>query len=93
MRIAREIAYGHHEHWDGKGYPDNLKETDIPLSARIVAVADVYDALVSERCYKRPIPHKEAIHILNQSSGSHFDPEIISALLEAEKQFESVYKP
>lgn len=92
LKHCYDICRSHHEHWDGKGYPDNLKGTKIPLSARIVAVADVYDALVSERCYKKPIPHEDALDILNQASGTHFDPEIIGALLETEDQFKFVYK-
>lgn len=81
-RFCYEISRSHHERWDGSGYPDHLSKEDIPLSARILALVDVYDALVSTRCYKEAIPHDEAIHIIEQGSGSHFDPSIVDALLE-----------
>ncbi|HET7838753.1 MAG TPA: HD domain-containing phosphohydrolase, partial [Rectinemataceae bacterium] len=94
--LAREIALNHHERWDGTGYPGvrdgvcydstrfgpGKKGREIPLSARIVAVADVYDALVSERPYKDPWEEDRALHYLRQESGKHFDPEIVDIFLE-----------
>ena len=82
LKHAREIALFHHERWDGKGYCTGLKGEEIPLSARIVSVVDVYDALVSRRCYKDPFPHDEAIAIIEKGKGTQFDPEIVDAFLE-----------
>lgn len=90
MSIARQIAYYHHERWDGTGYPHALKETEIPLAARIVAVADVYDALTSKRPYKRAMTHEESREIIIAGSGKHFDPEIVQAFLKHEWEFESI---
>jgi len=72
-----------------KAIPDGLAGTAIPLSARVVAIVDVYDALVSERCYKKAYSHEQAINILKQGAGNHFDPDIINTLLEVEAQFKS----
>lgn len=80
--LAREIALYHHERWDGSGYPKGLHEKDIPLSARIVALADVYDALISKRPYKDPIPHKEALALITGESGKHFDPKLVSVFFK-----------
>lgn len=79
---AREVARHHHERWDGSGYPDGLAGEDIPLAARIVAVADVYDALISERPYKRAWPPEEAIAEIRRMSGGHFDPVIVKAFVQ-----------
>jgi putative two-component system response regulator len=85
LRYAMEIARHHHERWDGSGYPDGLAGEQIPLSARLMAVADVYDALISRRPYKEPIDHDVALSMVRQGSGSHFDPTIVQALMaEAE---------
>ena len=78
---ARQVARWHHEHFDGTGYPDGLAEEDIPLAARIVAVADVYDALVSERPYKRAWPDQEAIAEIIRLRGTHLDPEVVNAFV------------
>lgn len=80
LRMAEEIAVHHHEWWNGKGYPKGLKGREIPLSARIMAVADVYDALISDRVYKKAIPREEALEIIYSESGTHFDPDIIRIL-------------
>jgi HD-GYP domain-containing protein (c-di-GMP phosphodiesterase class II) len=90
MSIARQIAYYHHERWDGTGYPHSLKGHEIPLVARIVSVADVYDALTSKRPYKRAMTHAESRDIIVSGSGKHFDPEIVQAFLEHEDEFEAV---
>jgi putative two-component system response regulator len=87
LRIARDIALTHHERWNGKGYPNGLRGEEIPLAGRIVAVADVYDALTSVRRYKRAFEHSEARSILVRDSGSHFDPGIIDAFLACEGKF------
>lgn len=87
LQYAKEIAYHHHEKWDGSGYPDGLVGAMIPLSARIVAVADVYDALRSRRPYKDPMPHEMARQILLEGRGTHFDPVLIEAFLACEDRF------
>ena len=76
LKTASEIAESHHERWDGRGYPRHLAGTDIPLPARIMAVADVFDALVSERCYKKPMPPEQAFQLIAEERGRQFDPEI-----------------
>jgi putative two-component system response regulator len=88
--VAKEIAYSHHERWDGSGYPDGLAGEAIPLSARMMAVADVYDALVSRRYYKQPMPHEEARAQISRESGSHFDPELVEAFLESADAFREI---
>ena len=80
-KIAEEMTLCHHEKWDGTGYPYHLKGTDIPLSARIMAAADVLDALLSRRLYKSPIPIEEAMDVFKKSSGAHFEPCIVEAVL------------
>lgn len=87
LRYGREIAYCHHEKWDGSGYPQGLAGTDIPLSARIMAVADVYDALISKRVYKPAMSHAQAIGILIEGRATHFDPDIIDVLLKVTDDF------
>lgn len=79
LRTSYDIARSHHERWDGTGYPDRLAGTDIPLSARIMAVADVYDALRSPRVYKPAMSHEEAARIIRESAGSHLDPFVVEA--------------
>ena len=90
--IAKEIAYLHHEKYDGSGYPLGLKGDVIPISARLMAVADVYDALISKRIYKDSMNHQDAIKIMKEGSGIHFDPDILDAFLELEKEFEQIAK-
>jgi len=91
LRHCYDISRYHHEHWDGNGYPERLSGTDIPLAARIVAVVDVYDALVSERCYKKAFSHDKAFDILEESAGTHFDPKIIGVLPDVYEQFKEQY--
>ncbi len=90
LRYAREICYSHQEKFDGTGYPEGLIGTAIPLSARLMAVADVYDALISRRSYKEEVSHKEAIKIIAQARAKHFDPDIVDALLAIEDQIEAI---
>ncbi len=87
LTIGMQIAYFHHEKWDGSGYPRGLKKYEIPLSARIVALADVYDALTTKRCYKEAFSHERAKDIIVGERGKHFDPEIVEAFLEHETDF------
>jgi putative two-component system response regulator len=81
LRYAKEIAYSHQEWWDGSGYPKGLKGDEIPISARLMAVADVYDALINKRVYKRAISHEEAVQVIREGRGTHFDPDIVDAFL------------
>lgn len=90
LREARNLALCHHEKWDGSGYPNGLKGEDIPLSARIMAVADVFDALVSKRSYKEGMPFEQAMSIIREGSGSHFDPLVVQAFVDAEDQVRKV---
>ncbi|HEV8603748.1 MAG TPA: HD domain-containing phosphohydrolase [Tepidisphaeraceae bacterium] len=92
LKIAREIAESHHEQWDGGGYPNGLTGGDIPLAARIVALADVYDALVSRRVYKGSFSHQTARAIILEGQGTHFDPAIVDAFLAVEAQFVEIQK-
>lgn len=89
LSLAAEIAHYHHEKYDGTGYPMGLKGKEIPLSARIVAVADVYDALISKRPYKEPMSHDGAVAVIRQEAGRHFDPEIVEAALEVFNSLDS----
>jgi len=84
---AREIAYSHHEKWDGSGYPQGLVGSDIPLSGRLMAVADVYDALISKRVYKDAFSHEKSKGIILNGVGKHFDPDVIDAFLAIEDEF------
>ena len=92
MKFASDMAKYHHEWWDGTGYPEGLKGEEIPLSARIMAIADVLDALVSERCYKAPIPFDDAIEVMKAEAGTHFDPQLIRILLKYREDFRSVHE-
>lgn len=94
MDMARQIVTNHHEHYDGSGYPYGLKGEEIPLAARIVALADVYDALTSERPYKSALPHAEAVHIITHGDGrtspEHFDPKVLEAFTAVAEDFHRV---
>ena len=88
LTMASDIATYHHEWWNGKGYPTGLKGEAIPLSARIMAIADVYDALISERCYKQAMPRERAYEIIQEESGTHFDPKLAEAFLNHREEFD-----
>lgn len=90
LRHAKDIAYYHQEKWDGSGYPEGISGTAIPLSARLMAVADVYDALISRRVYKEGMPHAKAVDIIREGRGSHFDPDIVDAFLMLEDEFQAI---
>ncbi len=90
LKIAKEIAYFHQEKWDGSGYPEGIGGDDIPISARLMAVADVYDALISKRIYKEGMSHEKACKIIEEGSGSHFDPDIAEAFLNNHEQFREI---
>ena len=88
--LAKEIAYYHHEKWDGSGYPTGAREEQIPISARLMAVADVYDALISRRAYKEGLSHDRAVEIMREGRGTHFDPDVMDAFLALQDEFRSV---
>jgi len=90
LTIGKEIAYHHHEKWDGSGYPDGFKEKSIPLSARIIALADVYDALTSKRAYKEAFVHQDALDIITRLKGTQFDPDVVDAFLAVENEFQHI---
>lgn len=87
LRYAREIAVCHHEKWDGSGYPRGLKGEAIPLSGRLMALADVYDALISKRVYKPAFSHEKARDLILEGRGHHFDPAVVEAFIAIEQQF------
>jgi putative two-component system response regulator len=90
LKLAREIAYGHQEKWDGSGYPEGLRGESIPLPARLMAIADVYDALISRRPYKEPFTHDKAMAIIREGRDKHFDPRMIDAFLQIEEEFKAI---
>jgi putative two-component system response regulator len=87
LNLAKENAYYHHEKWDGTGYPEGLAGEDIPVCARLLAVADVYDALISKRVYKKAIPHAVAVRMIRKCRGTYFDPDVVDAFLEIQQEF------
>jgi putative two-component system response regulator len=90
LMFAREIAHSHQEKWDGSGYPDRLAGEQIPLSARLMAVADVYDALISRRVYKPAFTHQQALDVMRKGRGTHFDPDVLDAFFEIEDRFAAI---
>jgi len=90
LKFAKEIAGSHQEKWDGSGYPEGLAGEDIPISARLMAVADVYDALVSARPYKKPMTHEQSAQIIIEGSGKHFDPDIVNAFIALQDKFKAI---
>ncbi len=90
LQMAKDIAYCHQEKWDGSGYPEGLAGESIPASARLMAVADVYDALISRRVYKEGMPHEKAVQIISDGRGSHFDPVVVDAFMDIAGQFQQV---
>jgi len=91
LEMGVAIAHSHHEKWDGSGYPLGLKGEEIPLSCRIMAIADVYDALRSKRVYKPEYQHEKCVEIIKSSTGTHFDPEVVEVFLVIEKEFNRVF--
>ena len=90
LRYAKEMAYSHHEKWDGSGYPQGLVGDSIPVSARLMAVADVYDALTSQRTYKPAFPHAKAVAVIQDDRGRHFDPDMADAFSEIADEFQAI---
>ena len=92
LAMGREIAFNHHEKWDGSGYPRGLKGEAIPLSARIIALADVYDALTTKRFYKEAFSHDKSMNMIARLKSKHFDPQIVDAFLTIQEKFNRVRK-
>jgi response regulator RpfG family c-di-GMP phosphodiesterase len=92
LRLARDIAWTHHERWNGTGYPRGIAGRDIPLAGRLMALADVYDALVSRRCYKQPIAHDEAVGIIVGEKGRHFDPALVEIFVSVAPAFDAIHQ-
>jgi putative two-component system response regulator len=90
LAMARELAWSHHERWDGKGYPRGLAGDDIPLPGRLMAIPDVYDALISKRVYKKAYSHEEAVDFIKAGDGRQFDPDILEAFLEISDTFRDI---
>jgi putative two-component system response regulator len=90
LKYAKEIAYYHQEKWDGSGYPEGLAGDSIPISARLMSLADVYDALISRRVYKDGMSHEKAVKIIDDGKGTHFDPDIVEAFLVLQDEFKTI---
>ncbi|MCP4180366.1 MAG: response regulator [bacterium] len=90
LKFSMDIAYTHHEKWDGSGYPNGLREKNIPLSGRLMAIADVYDALISKKCYREPFSHEKAIKLITKEKGIQFDPYIVSTFLNIEHTIQNI---
>jgi putative two-component system response regulator len=90
LAVAKELTQSHHEKWNGKGYPKGLSETQIPLSARLVALADVYDALISNKIYRQGMSYEAAVGVIFGERGQHFDPDVVDAFMELTVEFEDV---
>ncbi|WP_416763523.1 response regulator [Roseateles sp. So40a] len=90
LSMAKDIAYGHQEKWDGSGYPEGLRGEAIPLAARLMALADVYDALISRRVYKPAMSHREALGIIVEGRGTHFDPVVVDAFIRIQDEFQDI---
>lgn len=90
LKFIREMAYTHQEKWDGTGYPEGISGDDIPISGRLMAVADVYDALISKRVYKLPMSHEKAVAIIKEGAGTHFDPDVVDAFLAVADEFHNI---
>jgi len=90
IEFARQIAYGHHERWDGKGYPQGLEGDTNPAAARLMAIADAYDALTSDRVYRAGMPHAKAVQLIFQERGSQFAPDMVDAFIEIQHAFKDI---
>lgn len=89
--MAYQVARFHHEKWNGKGYPEGLSRKDIPLCARIMAIADVFDAVSEKRCYREAMPLDKCFEIIEEGSGQHFDPILVEVFLEIRDKVEAIY--
>ena len=91
LKMGIDVIQCHHEKWDGSGYPHGLKETEIPLSGRIMAIVDVYEALRSERVYKEPYSHEHSCNIIFEDRVTHFDPQLVDLFIDKHEDFATVY--
>ena len=91
LKLGYSIVHYHHEKWDGSGYPNGISKDLIPLSARIMAIVDVYDALRSKRIYKEAYTHEISIRIISEGKGTHFDPDIADIFIDYEEEFRNTY--
>ena len=89
--MAFEMARYHHEKWNGKGYPEGKKETEIPLCARIMAIADVFDAVSQKRCYREAMPLEQCFDIIKKGSGQDFDPLLVEIFMDIRDKVEAIY--
>lgn len=92
LTMAKEVVLSHQEKWDGSGYPQALAGAAIPVSARIIAIADVYDALISSKVYKKGVPHDKAVQVIFSERGAHFDPDMVDAFIEIQDAFADIAK-
>jgi putative two-component system response regulator len=90
LQLVKELVHSHHEKWDGSGYPRGLSGDAIPVSARLLALADVYDALISDKVYKSGVSHEKAVGIIFQGRDSHFDPDMVDAFMDIEAEFNAI---
>ena len=90
LRLAQDLIYSHHEKWIGHGYPEGLQGEHIPIAGRLMAIVDVYDALISKRVYKPPFPHDQAVDMISEQRGSHFDPDMVDAFLDIQAEFRRI---
>lgn len=90
LNAATNIAYTHHEKWDGSGYPQGLKGDEIPIEGRLMAIADVYDALTSKRAYKEKFSYEKTENMIISESGTHFDPTLIKAFIDLKSEFRKI---
>jgi cyclic di-GMP phosphodiesterase len=92
LGLAKDLVFTHHEWWDGQGYPRGLAGDEIPIGGRILAVVDVYDALVAARPYRVPLPHQQAVDAIRAQRGTHFDPDVVDAFVAVEHEIERLSK-
>jgi putative two-component system response regulator len=90
LTLAKDIVYTHHEKWDGTGYPQGLRDLDIPIPGRVMAIVDVYDASTTRQLYRTPLSHDEAIAFIVKGSGTHFDPDVVAAFLQVSTRFREI---
>jgi putative two-component system response regulator len=88
--FARDIVYTYHERWDGTGYPRGLRGEEIPIAGRLMAIADVYDALINQRAYKPAFPHRDAVEMIRKEGGSHFDPDAVDAFIASQDELRRI---
>jgi response regulator RpfG family c-di-GMP phosphodiesterase len=88
LTMAKDIVYTHHEKWDGTGYPRGLRGADIPIVGRVMAIVDVYDAIMTRRSYQAPQPHSRAVDLILQGRGTHFDPDVVDAFVRVSPELQ-----